>query len=125
MLMTLNRDHVHVSKIGTSIEFKADKPTHVPPKLVPEIIGLGGQVAEKDQAAVDAEMKVVKELELAAAGRAPAIEAAIRKLVERNKRGDFTAGGTPNLNVLSKVSGLEVTQEELDPIWRAVKETLQ
>jgi hypothetical protein len=121
MQMQLNRDHVYVSKRGTSIRFAKDTPTFVPPYLVTEVVGLGGTVSETDQSTVDAEMKVVKEAVIAAEGRSPAIEAAIRTMIERNQRGDFTAGGKPNLNVLSKMVGYTVNADELDAPWRKVK----
>jgi hypothetical protein len=121
MQMQLNRDHVHVSKRGISIRFAKDVPTFVPPYLVTEVVGLGGTVSETDQSTVDAEMKVVKQAETDAEGRSPAIEAAIRTMIERNQRGDFTAGGKPNLNVLSKMVGYTVNADELDAPWRKVR----
>jgi hypothetical protein len=125
MMMQLSRDHVHVAKNGLSIQFKAGVSTYVPPRMVPDIVGLGGSVAETDQAVVDAEMKVVDEAKIATEGRAPAIEAAIRTMIARNQRGDFTAGGKPNLNVLLKMTGLIVTADELEAPWRKVRAEIQ
>ena len=121
MMMQLNRDHVHVSNYGISIAFTAGVPAYVPARLVPDIVGLGGTVSETDQGVVDAEMKVVEAAKIAAEGRVPAIEAAIKTMVARNLRGDFTGGGKPNLNTLSRLLGFTINADELEAPWRKVK----
>ena len=37
MKFTLNRDRVHASVLGLSVEFKKGVPTHVPPELYAEV----------------------------------------------------------------------------------------
>lgn len=125
MMMQLNRDHIVVSKSGPSIQFKKGVPTHVPPRLVPEVLAVGGESVETDK---DAEKAALAEINAAKSlldERAPKVEAAVKALLARNQRGDFTAGGRPNLNVLFKESGLTVDAEELDPIWNKVKAEIQ
>lgn len=124
MMMQLNRDHTFVSKIGPSIQFHKNKPTYVPAKFVTDIIGLGGEVAETDQQEAKNAMALIAQAQLDADAKAPKIEAAIRKMVERNTRGDFTAGGEPNLNTLAKLLGDVVAREEMAPVWAKIKAEL-
>ena len=125
MKMTLNRDHVHYSTVGLSVKFKKDVPTWVAPRLIREIMALGGVAVEEDKALEAAEMAQINQAQTDADSRAPAIEAGIRKLVARNQRGDFTAGGRPNLRVMFTVTGLDISQAELDPVWDRVKKELE
>jgi len=120
MKMTLNRDLTHVSLIGRSVAFKAGVPTHVPPKMVKEVLQIGGVIADEDEAEVTRTMAQINKDEADAASRAPAIKAAVKQLVERNQRGDFTAGGRPNLNVLAKLTGFTVAAQEMEPLWNEV-----
>ena len=41
MKFTLNRDRVHASVLGLSVEFKKGVPTHVPPELYAEVQAFG------------------------------------------------------------------------------------
>lgn len=41
MKFTLNRDRVHASVLGLSVEFKKGVPTHVPPELYAEVQAIG------------------------------------------------------------------------------------
>ena len=41
MKFTLNRDRVHASVLGLSVEFKKGVPTHVPPELYAEVQAVG------------------------------------------------------------------------------------
>ncbi len=121
MKMTMNRDILHVSTMGRSVEFKKGVPIHVPPKMVKEIIALGGTVSEEqDQVEVKAVLAEIQKDADDAEARAPAINEAIRAMVERNQRGDMTAGGRPNLNVLAKLTGFTVSSQELEPLWLAI-----
>ena len=125
MKMKLNRDYTHVSTAGLSVEFKKDLPTYVSPRLYREILALGGVVVEENK---EEDAKALAQVNLAQAeaeDRRPAIEAGIRKLLARNQRGDFTAGGRPNLKVMFNVTDLEISQEELDPIWAELKKEVE
>jgi len=121
MKMKLNRDHLHVSLTGLSVLFKADVPTFVPPRLVKEVIALGGVAADEDKAAEAIALAEIDRAKVEMDARRPAIVAAVEKMLERNQRGDFTAGARPNINVLNKETGLMVTTQELEPIWNEVK----
>ena len=41
MKFTLNRDRVHASVLGLSVEFRKGVPTHVPPELYAEVQAIG------------------------------------------------------------------------------------
>lgn len=127
MQMQLNRDYVHVSLSGQSIAFKKDTPTFVPPRLVREIVALGGTAAENGPDR-EAEVKALAEISLAQledATRGPKIVEAINTMLARNQRGDFTSGGRPNLKTLFNMTGIEVSPEELAPIWEPIRNKLQ
>ncbi len=118
MMMTLNRDYQLVSLCGRATFFKEGVPAFVVPHMVKEAIALGAVAApDEDKALVAATMAEIEKETDDNASRAPKIAAAIKTLVERNQRGDFTAGGRPNLNVLAKLTGFLVTAQELEPIW--------
>lgn len=125
MMMQLNRDFVLVSKSGHSIAFLKDTPAHVPPRVVPEAIAAGAASVEKDKALELATLAEIKAAEIERDERAPKIESTIKMLLARNQRGDFTAGGRPNLAVLMKETGLAVTADELDPLWNKIKAEIQ
>lgn len=125
MMMQLNRDYVLVSKSGNSIQFLKGVPAHVPPRLVPEVLAVGGESVETDKEAEKAALAEINAAKNLLDERAPKIEAAVRMLTTRNGRGDFTAAGRPNLKVLFQETGLEITAEELDPIWAKVKADLE
>lgn len=127
MQMQLNRDYVHVSLSGLSIEFKKDTPVFVPPRLVREIVALGG-TASDDSPDKAAEVKALAEISAAQAEdatRAPKINEAIRTMIARNQRGDFTAASKPNLRILMNLTGLEITPEELAPMWDKIKAEIE
>ena len=52
------------------------------------------------------------------------ITEAIKTMIERNQRGDFTGQGKPNLRILMNLTNLEITPEELGPIWDKIKAEL-
>lgn len=124
MKMSLNRNLVHYSLCGRSVRFEKDKPTFVPPHMIKEIVALGGVVAD-DPAVVEETMKALDKEKADAENRVPTISEAVKQLVARNQRGDFTAGGRPNLNVLSKMCGFTVTAQEMEPIWNSVVASLE
>lgn len=123
MKMVMNRDLVHVSDAGLSFRFQKDIPMEIPKRLVAGVMAIGGVMA--DDAETNASAKAdIQQAQVDADNRTPAIEAAIQVLLKRNQRGDFTAGGKPNLNALAKETGFTIGAEELDPIWQKAKNDL-
>lgn len=125
MKMTLNRDYVLHHDSGLSIRFSKGEVTYVPPRMVADAVALGAEAVADDAAAVEQTMKEVAAAREEKAGRAEKIEEAVRKMVARNQRGDMTAAGRPNLNVLFQMTELRVTSEELEPIWSKVVKDLE
>ncbi|WP_407715779.1 hypothetical protein ACJJWD_09495 [Comamonas testosteroni] len=58
---------------------------------------------------------------LAAENRKQMVKAAIKQMLEGNNEADFTADGKPNLNVLKKVAGFNVSRQEADEAWEALQ----
>lgn len=58
---------------------------------------------------------------LAAENRKQMVKAAIKQMLEANNEADFTADGKPNLNVLKKVAGFNVSRQEADEAWEALQ----
>ena len=125
MHMTLNRNHTLIHKSGLSVTFQKDKPTYIPPRMVADAVALGAEPNTSDVAEVAKTMQEVEATRAANAGRAKTIEDAVRKMLARNQRGDFTAGGRPNLRVLFQLTDLQVTQDELEPIWSTVVKDIE
>jgi len=123
MLMQSSQELSFVAKCGLSWNFVPGTPQEIPTKLVSEAITHGLQAVDP-KANEQAVEQVAAEKE-AAVARVPTIEDAIRKMVKRNLRGDFTAGGRPNLNALFRLSQQELTSEELDPIWNKIKKEFE
>ena len=93
MKMKLNRDFVLATVSGLSIEFKEGVPTHVPPRAVKEATAAGALVCEVDpQVEAEALAEMDRE-QLALDARKPTISDAIKLMLKRDQRGDFTAGG--------------------------------
>ena len=53
MEMQLNRDYTLVSLSGLSVQFRKDTPTHVPKRLIQEVIALGGTASENSKNEVE------------------------------------------------------------------------
>lgn len=46
---------------------------------------------------------------------------ALAEMLERNEEGDFKADGSPNLNAVSKVAGLQAKKEDVMRVFREMK----
>jgi hypothetical protein len=103
-----------VSTSGRSVEFEKGVATHCPPQMHAELIGQGivpEEFPEEDDV-------VVKKVELSAAERADAIQAAYAAIAERNSRDDFTGTGAPHTKVVAKELGWDsFDAKERDATW--------
>lgn len=120
MKFTLNRDRVHASVLGLSVEFKKGVPAHVPPELYAEVQAIGA-IPEDE---------IVEETAAAAAKtnepsdpnkRKEEIFAAFEMLALRNERTDFTAGGAPRDQALESILGWKLSTKERDVLWTEFK----
>lgn len=118
MKFTLNRDRVHASVLGLSVEFKKGVPTHVPPELYAEVQAIGA-VPEDE---IVEEPTTPKTNEPADPNkRKEEIFAAFEMLALRNERTDFTAGGSPRDQALESILGWKLSAKERDVLWAEFK----
>ena len=111
MKFTMSRDRTVVSKFGRAIEFAKGVATHVPEMCYEEVMAAGG-VPEDDLP----EPKVDDSTPQGAA-RTEAVVAAIKAIVLRGAREDFTAAGAPHASALSAMAGFPVDAKERDACW--------
>lgn len=120
-MLVLNRDYTLQTLKGHSIEFKKDKPTHVPPVAYREAIAIGAVPADGDAPNVLSD-EVVDTAPMDAGERNPLIKASIIKLTERNTREDFTAAGHPKVDAVSKDVGWKVGAKEIDVMLQEIND---
>lgn len=113
MEFVMMRDRTISSVLGHSIEFKKGVPTHVPPALIAEVLAAGG--VTKDELPEDESKKTIEPTD--PLERSGLIQEAIKVVVERARRDDFTATGAPNPKVLSAELGWPVNAKERDAEW--------
>lgn len=111
MKFTMSRDRTVVSKFGRAIEFVKGEPTHVPEMCYEEVMAAGG-VPEDELPVPD-----VTDTTPTGAARTEAIVAAIKAMVLRGAREDFTAAGAPHAAALSAAVGFPVDAKERDAAW--------
>lgn len=111
MKFTMSRDRTVVSKFGRAIEFVKGEPTHVPEMCYEEVMAAGGVPED--------ELPEPKAGDAAPTGaaRTEAIVAAIKAMVLRGSREDFTAAGAPHASALSAMAGFPVDAKERDAAW--------
>lgn len=107
----LNRDLHLPSTSGHAVEFKKGEPVFVPTPMHREVLALG---AERTEAAPVETIETKDKTPQDPAERAKQIEDAIRALTLRNKREDFTAGGTAHLKALAEYLGWTPSGKERD-----------
>ena len=118
MKFILNRDRVHASLLGLSVEFKKGVPTHVPPELYAEVQAFG---AVPEDEIVGASPTVKTNEPADPVKRKDDIFAAFEMLALRNTREDFTAGGAPRDQVLESMLGWKLSAKERDMLWTEFK----
>ena len=119
MKFVLHRDRTIASVMGISIAFEKGVPHHVPPYMYPEVIAAGG-VPESELTEAEATGKTTDE-PTDADERKLALFDLFEKLVLRNVREEFTAGGAPHGAVLTKELGWSVSAKERDAAWAEFK----
>jgi hypothetical protein len=119
MNFVFNRDRVVASTSGHVIGFKKNVPTYVPPEARKDVLAAGGAPEDEDYDP-DAEDKKPASNEPTDPGeRQAALFAAFTKIVERNERNSFTAGGQPHQKALAAELGWSVNAKERDAAWEA------
>jgi hypothetical protein len=111
MKFTMSRDRTVVSKFGRAIEFEKGVATHVPEMCYEEVMAAGG-VPEDDLPEPE-----ITDTTPQGVARTEAIVAAIKAMVLRGAREDFTAAGAPHAAALSAMAGFPVDAKERDAAW--------
>jgi len=110
-----------ITSVGYTFVFEKNKPLEVPPLAVQACLANGCHVVEGEVLEVE-ERKIVRVLQ--GPERTKAISEAMRKLVARNGRDDFTGAGKPNAVVLTEMLEFQVHAKERDVIWQSVSESI-
>lgn len=121
MEMTLNRNFVLKTPYGHSIDFRKDVPTYVPPIAYAEAIAIGAQRVDGYAPDVLAEEEVTKTV-VDPGERAALILEAIKGMIEKNDRDDFTASGQPASRAVEREVGFDVDRREIMAAWRQYHE---
>jgi hypothetical protein len=119
MKFVMHRNKTVASNMGLSINFEKGVPQHVPPYMYKEVIANGGVPEDEltEEELNPGNPNEPREV----ADRKAALFVAFDKIVLRNEREEFTAGGTPNTGVLSRELGWTVNAKERDVAWQEFK----
>jgi hypothetical protein len=114
MKFVMNRSRV-VTGFGHSVEFVKGEPTHVPPELYREVLAVGG--APEGEVDTDPVKPTAPGEPGDPLAREAALFEAFETLALANKRGSFTAGGTPHPKALKDLLGWDAPTAERDAAW--------
>lgn len=117
MKFTFGRTRTIASRFGHVLTFEKDTPTHVPPEMYQEVLGLGG--TPEDEIDLDPPKPVGPQEPTDPVEREAALFAAYEAMALRNKREEFTAGGQPHLKAIVKQLGWSIGDKERDLTWVA------
>jgi hypothetical protein len=117
MKFTMPVDKVVATKVGHSIAFEKGKPTHVPKEAWPEVQAAGAVPEDGEKVALAHAAKGPDAVVDDPAERKARIFDAYEKLVEKNKRENFTGTGTPTLPAIEGLTGFKVDVKERDALW--------
>lgn len=116
--LVLNRNFVLTTLKGHSIRFEKGVAIAVPPAVYADAIAIGA--LPEDGAEPNVLVDDVKDrAPTDPSERNPLILAAIEKTVSRNEREDFTAAGSPTVEVISRELGFKVGAKEIAGQWQA------
>lgn len=114
MKFVMQRKRTLVSTCGLSVEFEKGVPTLVPPAMFAEVIAAGG-VAENEIPEED--LPPPKSTPEQLAERETQMFRAFDAIVRRGNREDFTAGGVPNNDAVSREVGWTTQAKETKAAW--------
>ena len=117
MEFVLNRDKTVSSVLGHTIEFKKGIAVHVPHEMWTAVQGIGAIPAED----LPADKLPDSNEPTDPAAREQAIFAGFEKLVNENKRGNFTGVGLPHGKALKEVLGFSIHDKARDALWTTFK----
>lgn len=121
--MVLNRTAHLITKSGHVLSFVKGKPSYVPPACVREVIAIGGEHADGEDHPEDfADAPPANTGPADSGERQAQIISAIRKLIERNDRDDFTAAGSPTVIAVKEAVGYKIMAAEISQAWQTIHE---
>lgn len=117
-LLVLNRNYVLVTRMGHVVAFEKGVPTHVPYAVYQEAIGIGALPADgSDPNVLNDDKRNTTPSD--PSERNPLIMKAIKTIVEKNERKDFTAAGSPSVKAVERELGFDVDGREVSAVWQA------
>lgn len=115
--LVANRNFTLSTTKGHSIAFKKGVPQHVPPIIYQEALAAGAVPPDGMDVQVKEDV-TTDNTPSDPSDRAPAIMAAIEKLVAENSRDNFTAAGSPTVDAVTRVVGYKVQAKEIATVWQ-------
>ena len=112
----LNRNLTIRSLTGHSVAFQKGVPTYVPREMYREVISVGAERVDGDQAEGMSEPSAPPP-EPTGAEREELVFEAFNEIVNKNAREDFTAQGAPHVKAIRTLVGFAVDNKERDTLW--------
>lgn len=122
--MKMNRDFILNTKNGVKVFFTKDEPAWVVPRAVEEARRFGAEFVNEDDKAKIEETENVKKNEVKRAPVGDELDDKLRSVLEefimRNSRDDFTASGTPKMDLVKAQLGFDVSKAAVSKVWTAM-----
>lgn len=119
MMFTMPQDKTVATKLGHTIIFKKGEPTHVPKECWRAVQAEGAVPCDELPETKSKAKPEVSDPQ----DRRIAVFKAFEQLVEKNKRGDFSANGVPKTNAIEKITDFDIDAKERDALWRDFMQT--
>jgi len=122
MELVTNRDCIVRTTAGHVVAFKANKPRNVPGAIVEQCMAIGAIPTKPEKVKIAKAALIIDEKPIPiGTARKNVIVEAIRLLVTRNARNDFSASGIPTLPAINNVVGFEVDVKERNTLWAEIQ----
>lgn len=119
--MIMSRDFTLVGVTFNTIRFTKGEPTWVSPAAVQEALRFGAEFVEDDakSALNEALGKAPVEPKPVPQGQdlVDAVTPVFESLVTKNAREDFTASGTPRMDVLKNLLQFDIQKKDAEHLW--------
>lgn len=119
---SLHRDHVLRTTKGLSVRFKKGESVWVPPALTHDAVSIGAVPVDEAVDVIDS--GAPEQVILSPEQRKDKIREAIRVMLQRNERNDFTANGYPDARRMKALTGFDVDTRERDDVWLQYQQEL-
>ena len=120
--MKMDRSFVVSSNQGYVISFTPNVEVNVPDVLVDECTKYGAVLVEKEYVPPKTlKMNVPDSVIDATSEREKVVLKALKSIIERGDRDEFTASGMPSAKVVSKEAGVKIEAKEVSNMWDFLK----